>query len=122
MIDIYNRLATDQSFIPQIETDDEMEQLISQIKMILGTTQGDVLGQPYFGSNIKRYVFSLSYNQQEVSQYIMDTIVNNIEYDHSKFYVNVSVDFGNDVYNKSDYAVINIDINQKRKLGIMMTQ
>jgi hypothetical protein len=30
--------------------------------MILGTKPGDVLGAPYFGVNIKKYLFNLSYN------------------------------------------------------------
>lgn len=122
MVDIYNRLATDQSYIPSIETTDEMEQLISQIKMILGTSYGDVLGQPYFGSNIKKYIFSLSYNQKEISQIISEIIMNNIAYDKQKFHVSVDVEFGKDVYNKSDYAIINIDINQKKCLGIVVNQ
>lgn len=122
MIDIYNRLATDQSYVPQVETTDEMEQLISQIKMILGTSYGDILGQPYFGSNIKKYIFSLSYNQKEISQFISETIMNNIAYDRQKFHVDVDVEFGKDVYNKLDYAVINININQRKCLGIVVNQ
>lgn len=122
MIDIYNRLATDQSYVPQVETSDEMEQLISQIKMILGTSYGDILGQPYFGANIKKYIFSLSYNQKEISQFIADTIMNNISYDQQKFHVDVDVEFGKDVYNKLDYAIINININQKKCLGIVVNQ
>lgn len=122
MIDIYNRLATDQSYVPQVETTDEMEQLISQIKMILGTSYGDILGQPYFGTNIKKYIFSLSYDQKEISQFISDTIMNNIAYDQQKFHVDVDVEFGKDVYNKLDYAVINININQRKCLGIVVNQ
>jgi len=32
--------------------------------MILGTNPGDVLGSPYLGINVKRYVFSMSYNRE----------------------------------------------------------
>jgi hypothetical protein len=30
--------------------------------MILGTNNGDVLGDPYFGINIKKYIFSMGYD------------------------------------------------------------
>lgn len=67
MIDIYNRLATDQSYVPACETTDEIEMILAQIKMVLGTNPGDVIGSPYFGLNIKRYLFNLSYNQEEIN-------------------------------------------------------
>lgn len=122
MIDIYNRLATDQRYIPMVETSNEMEQILSQIKMILGTSYGDVLGAPYFGANIKKYIFNLSYNQNEITELVKTTILSNISYDRDKYNVDVTVDFGKDYYNKSDYAVINISINQLKCLGIVMNQ
>lgn len=122
MVDIYNRLASDQAYIPQVETTDGMEQILSQIKMVLGTTPGDVLGAPYFGANIKKYLFNLSYNQEEINKIVSETILNNISYDKRLYNVGVKVEFGKDQYNKSDYAVINITINQKKCLGIVMNQ
>ena len=122
MIDIYNRLSTDQQYIPLVETTDGMEQILSQIKMILGTSYGDVLGAPYFGANIKKYIFNLSYNQEEISEFVKQAILTNISYDKDLYDVDVSVDFGKDHYNKSDYAVINISINQMKCLGIVMGQ
>lgn len=122
MVDIYNRLVSDQNYIPQIETNDETEQLLSQIKMVLGTEPGDVLGSPYFGADIKKYIFNLSYNQEEINAFVTQAILNSIDYDTKKFAVSVNVEFGKDFYNKSDYAVINIIINQRRCLGIVMNQ
>jgi len=90
--------------------------------MILGTSYGDVLGAPYFGANIKKYIFNLSYNQEEITELVKTTILSNISYDRDKFNVDVTVDFGKDHYNKSDYAVINISINQLKCLGIVMNQ
>ena len=122
MIDIYNRLSTDQQYIPLVETTDGMEQILSQIKMILGTSYGDVLGAPYFGANIKKYIFNLSYNQEEISNFVKQIILTNISYDKELYDVDVSVEFGKDHYNRSDYAVINISINQMKCLGIVMGQ
>lgn len=122
MIDIYNRLGSDQTYIPQVETEDGMEQILSQIKMILGTAPGDVLGAPYFGANIKKYLFNLSYNQQEITNFVTNIILTNIDYDRQKYSVDVNVEFGKDQYNKSDYAIINISINQIKCLGVMVSQ
>lgn len=122
MIDIYNRLASDQRYIPIVETSNEMEQILSQIKMILGTSYGDVLGSPYFGANIKKYIFNLSYNQKEITELVKVTILSNIVYDTDKYKVDVTVDFGKDHVNKSDYAIINITINEMKCLGIVMNQ
>ena len=122
MVDIYTRLGSDQLYSPQVETTDGMEQILSQIKMILGTTPGDVLGAPYFGANIKKYLFNLSYNQEEINKIITETILTNIDYDRSLYNVQANVEFGKDYYNKSDYAIINISINQIKCLGIVMTQ
>ena len=122
MIDIYNRLGSDQTYIPQVETEDGMEQILSQIKMILGTAPSDVLGAPYFGANIKKYLFNLSYNQQEITNFVTNIILTNIDYDRQKYSVDVNVEFGKDQYNKSDYAIINISINQIKCLGVMVSQ
>ena len=105
-----------------VETTNEMEQILSQIKMVLGTAPGDVLGAPYFGTNIKRYIFNMSYNQEEISEIVKTTILSNISYDSDKYNVGVTVEFGKDHYNKSDYAVINITINEMKCLGIVMNQ
>ena len=122
MIDIYNRLGSDQTYIPQVETEDGMEQILSQIKMILGTAPCDVLGAPYFGANIKKYLFNLSYNQQEITNFVTNIILTNIDYDRQKYSVDVNVEFGKDQYNKSDYAISNISINQIKCLGVMVSQ
>lgn len=122
MIDIYNRLSSDQTYVPLVETSDGMEQILSQVKMILGTMNGDVLGNPYFGSDIKQYLFNLSYNQEEITQLVKATILSNISYDDSLYNVDVKVEFGKDHYNKSDYAIINVFINQIKCLGVVMNQ
>lgn len=122
MIDIYTRLASDQTYVPKVETTDGMEQILSQIKMILGTNYGDVLGNPYFGSCIKKYLFNLSYNKEEITEVVKTTILSNISYDDTLYNVDVNVEYGKDHYNKSDYAIINIIINQKKCLGIIMNQ
>ena len=122
MIDIYNRLSSDQNYKRQVETEDEVEMILSQVKMILGTKPGDVLGAPYFGVNIKKYLFNLSYNQAEMTKIIREGILSSIQYDKNRYNVDVSIDFGKDRNNYSDYAVINVTINQIKRLGVLVSQ
>ncbi len=122
MIDIYNRLSSDQNYKRQVETEDEVEMILSQVKMILGTKPGDVLGAPYFGVNIKKYLFNLSYSQAEMTKIIREGILSSIQYDKNRYNVDVSIDFGKDRNNYSDYAVINVTINQIKRLGVLISQ
>lgn len=122
MIDIYNRLSSDQNYKRQVETEDEVEMILSQVKMILGTKPGDVLGAPYFGVNIKKYLFNLSYSQAEMTKIIREGILSSIQYDKNRYNVDVSIDFGKDRNNYSDYAVINVTINQIKRLGVLVSQ
>ena len=122
MIDIYNRLGTDANYKQQLETEDEIEIILAQIKMLLGTSRCDVLGSPYFGLDLKKYLFNLSYNQEEINQIASETILTNIDYDPTKYSIQISVDFGKDYDSTSDYAVINIAINQKKCMGILISQ
>lgn len=122
MIDIYNRLSSDQNYKRQVETEDEVEMILSQVKMILGTKPGDVLGAPYFGVNIKKYLFNLSYSQEEMTKIIREGILSSIQYDKNRYNVDVSIDFGKDRNNYSDYAVINVTINQIKRLGVLVSQ
>lgn len=122
MIDIYNRLSSDQNYKRQVETEDEVEMILSQVKMILGTKPGDVLGAPYFGVNIKKYLFNLSYSQEEMTKIIREGILSSIQYDKNRYQVDVSIDFGKDRNNYSDYAVINVTINQIKRLGVLISQ
>ena len=70
----------------------------------------------------KKYLFNLSYNQQEITNFVTNIILTNIDYDRQKYSVDVNVEFGKDQYNKSDYAIINISINQIKCLGVMVSQ
>lgn len=76
--------------------------------MVLGTKTGDVLGSPYFGVDIKRYLFNMSYNEEELNQMITNGIIQCIDYDKDKYSVSITIDFGKDHKNASDYAVVNV--------------
>ena len=120
--EIYCKLPTDQDYEMKVELLDEAKQILQQIKFILGTKPGDVLGSPYFGVNLEDYLFKLNYNKDEMIQMLNTEIFSNVYYNHNKWTLGVDVLFGHDADDPYEYAVIDISLNEKRCLGIIVNQ
>lgn len=120
--EIYTILTSDRNYKLQVDTNDEITRILQQIRMVLGTKPGEVLGDINFGLNLSQYLFNLSYNPTEIQQLVTNAVLTRISYDSTKYNVSVDVKFGQDHYNHSDYALVDIIINQKRCLGIIVTQ
>ena len=120
--DIYNILVSDKNYKYAIETHDEITIILQQIKMLLGTKPGEVFGDIRFGINLEQYLFNLSYNKAEIEEKVRFAIINNIKYDTSKYIVNIEVNYGKDHVNSSDYALVDIIINERKCLGVVITQ
>lgn len=122
MNDIYNRLSSDAAYKPIVETNDEIEMIVQQVKMVLGTKPGRVLGSPNFGIDLKQYLFSMSYNQDEIIKHVQEQVLENIRYDNDKYDVMLDVKFGKDSVNAADYALVDVLINQRKYLGVIVNQ
>jgi hypothetical protein len=67
MREIYNRDPLDPSYNPyQIETTDPVEICIGQLKMMLLTNKGEVLGDTKFGLNLEELIFSLNLSESSI--------------------------------------------------------
>lgn len=116
--DIYIKSPTDPNYkVNILEHSDEIESIISKIRMILGTKPGTILGDLNFGIAIEDLVFQTKINKidlenkikSQVSQYIRES---------SEYDIKTEVNFGNaDGY---DYAVIDIFINSQKVSGILI--
>lgn len=120
--EIYNRTPNDINYQIQAETSDDIESILNQIRMILGTRPTEVLGSPYFGINLKQYLFNYSFDTNTVRQAIINHFNEYMEYDAKKYNVMVDVKYGKNADDTSDYALIDITINQNKCLGVMVTQ
>jgi hypothetical protein len=89
--------------------------------MILGTIPGEVLGSPAFGINIKQYLFNYSINKDTLKDIINNAFSNYLLYDTDKYTIDVDVNYGTSTDKTSDYAVIDIKINELKYMGIMIT-
>jgi len=61
--------------VSTLEVSDEIEMLITQIKMILLTDQGDVLGAPDFGMSLESLLFTFDANAFTIEQKLRDQMM-----------------------------------------------
>lgn len=117
--EIYIRDEKDPNFIPGvIDYSNEVERVISEIKMILGTQKGQVLGNYDFGVDLDYIVFNTKRSAEEVAKEINEQI--NMYVDKGdNMTVNVEVSFG-DSGMGYDYAVIDIIINGQKAIGFLL--
>lgn len=118
--EIYCRMPTDSKYVSKLETTNEIEQILQRIRVILGTNKGDVLGDFGFGCDIKKYIFSMDMDTDELQDYIETQIMQYANIDTTKYTISVKVSYGKDHYNRSDYAVVDIYINQNKYMGVVI--
>ena len=69
------RDESDPNYVPDmLEVNDEIEALIYQIKMPLGTNQGEVLGEPDFGCDMDGVLFSTEFYMVSVDKILTDQV------------------------------------------------
>ncbi len=114
--EIYMREENDPNFKAKLlETSDEIEILIAQIKMILLTDSGDIMGAPDFGMNLEGLLFTFDANEF--------TLRTNLKNQISKFCPlaqKFNVDFDVKFFRGTvrDIAIIDVLINNTKVFGI----
>ena len=116
--DIYIRNPEDPNYIPGLyEYEDVIESIISKIKVILGTRQGQVLGDVNFGIPIEDLVFETKINKFELEEKIKEQIHQYIS-EASRYKIEPKVSFGNT--GSYDYCIIDFYINGQKTAGIIV--
>ena len=96
---------------------DAIESIISKVRMIMGTRQGQIVGDLAFGVGIEDLIFESRINKTQLEEKI------NVQFERyisetSDFNIKPEVSFGKaDGY---DYAVIDIYINDERMIGLLV--
>lgn len=117
--EIYIRDENDPNFIPGvIDYSNEMERIISEIKMILGTEKGNVLGSYNFGVDLNYMVFNTKKSAEDVAKEIDDQIREYVT-KGDNVTISTQVSFG-DSGEGYDYAVIDIIINGRKAIGFLV--
>lgn len=117
--EIYIRGEGDPYYDPKvIDYSNEVESVISQIRMILGTTNGQVLGSYNFGVDLEEMVFNTKYAADQVMEKVNDQI--NMYVRHSEqIYVYCDINFGDSGLGY-DYAILDIYINGVKSIGFVI--
>lgn len=118
--EIYTRNENDPYYDSTIlEHNSDIESILSQIRLILGTSRGQVLGDYNFGVGIEDLVFTTKLNknrlQQEIQQHINDYIK-----DFPNYNITPSVSFFK-LPNGTDGALIDIYINKIKVQGFVIS-
>lgn len=117
--EIYIRTENDPFFVPGvIDYSNEIERIISEIKMILGTEKGNVLGSYNFGVDLNYMVFNTKKSAEDVAREIDDQIREYVN-KSDDIYIETKVSFG-DSGEGYDYAVIDIYINGNKAIGFLV--
>jgi len=116
--EIYIRTPEDPNYRYNIfEHSDPIESIISKLKMILGTTQGQVLGDLNFGVGVEDLIFETRINKVELEEKILKQIQQYIS-ESSQFKIQPSVSFGK--ADGFDFCVIDVYINDQKAIGVLV--
>jgi hypothetical protein len=116
--DIYTRAPSDPNYVFGVyDHSDPIESIITQIKMILGTTKGQVFGNVNFGIGLENLVFETRINKLDLEEKIKAQIYQYIE-EAGKYSITAKVSFGRD--SGTEFAVVDIYIDAVKSVGILI--
>ncbi|MEG1008852.1 MAG: hypothetical protein RSE41_02910 [Clostridia bacterium] len=117
--ELYTRNPSDPRYQKNIlEHSNVIEMIISKVKMILGTTPGQIFGEFKFGLDIESLIFQSNINEFNLEKKIKEQINQYIS-EASDYKIDASVQFGKAEF--YDYAIIDILINDTKVVGIMVS-
>jgi hypothetical protein len=116
--DIYIRNSGDPNYRCNLfEHSDPIESIISKIKILLGTTQGQIFGDLNCGVGIEDIIFETRINKVELEEKILKQIQQYIP-ESSRFKIHPTVSFGK--ADGFDYCLIDIYINDEKAIGVLV--
>jgi hypothetical protein len=119
--EIYIRDKSDPNFEEGIvDFENDIESTITQIRVLLGTKEGDVLGNNTFGIDIEYLVFDTVKNSIEVQDLVADKIRSYV-IPGKNITITTDVKFG-DSGHGYDYAIIDIILNGRKALGLLVNK
>ena len=114
--DLYLRDPSDPFYQSDtLEVNDELQMLIGQLKMMLFTNRGEVLGAPDFGADLENQLFSLNLNEFSVKSALRDQVMKFIPLG-AQYQVDFDVKFARGT--ARDIGVIDVLINNTPAFGV----
>jgi len=116
--EIYTRSPTDPNFkINVLHHSDPIESIISKIRMLFGTRQGQIIGDLNCGLGIEDLVFETRINKLRLEEDIKRQIDLYVS-ESSNYKIKPEVSFGKAA--GYDYCIIDILINNEKTFGILV--
>ena len=116
--DIYIRNPSDPNYVYGLyEHEDAIESIITKIKMILGTRQGQVMGDVNFGVAIEDLIYETRINKFDLEEKIRGQIIQYV-YEAAQYKIDPKVSFGR--AEGYDYCIIDFFINNTKALGVLV--
>ena len=113
-MELYIKTIGDPNFRDdQLQSDEEIQMMLTQIETLIFTNKGEVLGNPEFGLNLDDYVYSFRYNDDMLKGVVSSAISQHVPLSN-KYPVNVTVDYTTE----SDRNAVYIDITIDNRYGI----
>jgi len=117
--EIYIRDENDPYYDPtMIDFNNEIESIITQIRMILGTQNGQVLGNYDFGIDLEYMVFNTKHAAEQVLDKLNTQIRTYVNHGENT-YITTNIEFGDSGLGY-DYAVLDIYINGVKSIGFLI--
>lgn len=119
MVDIYFKAENDITYdASELEENSDINNLIGQIKMLLFTNTGDVMGETYLGLNIEKLIFSTNYNKNVILANFKNQIRDYLKYDRNLYNVEFDLNFFKGTIR--DIGVLTVNINGSRALDVLI--
>lgn len=116
--DIYMRDLSDPNYKEGIlEVSDQIEMLIAELKMMLYTNRGEVLGAPDFGANLEEMLFNFGLNEFSIKQMLRDQTAKFIPR-AMNYNVEFDVKFAQGTVR--DICLIDVSINSQPAFGVIV--
>lgn len=110
-MELYIKALGDPNFdAEQLQADEDIQMLLTQIETLIFTNKGEVMGNTEFGLNIEDYVYSFRYNDTMLQSMISDGISRYCPLSY-KYPVSVTVDFTPETERNMVFIDIIIDNN-----------
>jgi hypothetical protein len=113
-MEFYVKTIGDPNFdAEQMQADEDIQMLLTQIETLIFTNKGEVIGNADFGLNIEDYVYSFRYNDTMLQNMIENAIYTYVPLSY-KYPVSVRVEFTSE----TERNIVFIDISIDNRYGI----
>ncbi len=119
MIDLYFKNENDLSYNSlELEETTDLGNLISQIKMLLFTNRGEVLGTTTLGINLENLIFETKVSKEKIINLLNKQCSDFLVYDEKQYSIRFDLEFYKG--NVRDIAVLNVIINDMIAMDVVI--